>query len=134
VSENWNKLCRDADARKARGELPRYIEAYRWQKPPEHIPHNWHEMSIEALMAHFDRARRRHGAPQTTVEALMLGLRERGTKALVEPKVARRVSELSEQQLHEVCGRLQRLKPHIARAWIPDEIAALVDAWNACHG
>jgi hypothetical protein len=91
-------------------------------------------MSIEALIAHFDRARRRDDAPPTTVEALMLGLRERGVKALTESAVKRRLNELSEQQLHEICGRLQALKPHIAQAWGPDEITVLVDAWDTCHG
>src|SRR5262249_52909992 len=33
---------------------------------------------------------------------------------------------------HEVCGRLQRLKPHIAPAWVPEQITVLVDAWNRC--
>jgi hypothetical protein len=127
------RLCADADARKARGESPRYLEASRW-RTPETIPENWNEMSIEALIAHFDRARRRDGAPPTTVEALMLKLRERGVKALTESAVKRRLNELSEQQLHEICGRLQALKPHIAQAWGPDEITVLVDAWDTCHG
>jgi hypothetical protein len=74
------------------------------------------------------------GAPQPTVEALMFSLRERGTKALEEANTKRRLSELSEEQLHEVCGRLQRLKPHIAPAWPPEQITILVDAWNSCHG
>jgi len=74
------------------------------------------------------------GAPQPTVEALMYSLRERGIKALEEQATKRRLSELSEEQLHEVCGRLQRFKPEIARAWRADEIAVLVDRWNSCHG
>jgi hypothetical protein len=74
-----------------------------------------------------------HGAPQPTVEALMFSLRERGVKALEEAPTKRRLSELSEEQLHEVCGRLQRLKPHIALAWPPEQITVLVDAWNNCH-
>jgi hypothetical protein len=90
-------------------------------------------MSIEALIAHFDRARRRDGAPQRTVEALMFSLRERGAKALEEADTKRRLFELREEQLHEVCGRLQRLKPHIAPAWPPEQIIILVDAWNSCH-
>jgi hypothetical protein len=69
----------------------------------------------------------------STVEALTLRLRERGTSALIEPKVIRRLSELSEQQLHEVCERLQRLEPHIAPAWKPEQVTILVDAWNLCH-
>jgi hypothetical protein len=106
------EACRDADARKARGETPKYIDPSRWRAPSEHI---------------------REGAPKPTVEALMLGLRERGTNALTEPKVTRRLSELSESQLHEIAGRLQRLKPEIARAWTADAIIILVDAWNMHH-
>ena len=124
------KLCRDADRRKARGESPRYIDPPRWQNPPDHIPHNWPEMSFEALMAHFNRARRLQGAPQSTVAALMLDLRERGTKALSEPAVRRRLSELSEQQLRDVGARLQRLKPEIANAWSAAEIPNLISAWT----
>src|SRR5215470_11144214 len=86
----------------------------------DRIPDNWYEMSIEALMAHFDRNRRAHGAPQTTVEALMLGLRERGAKALSEPVVQRRLSELSDDQVIEVGNRLQRTE--IARAWTAAEV------------
>ena len=41
-------------------------------------------------------------AAAATVEALMFCLRVRGTAALKEPKVSRRVSELSEPQMHEV--------------------------------
>ena len=94
----------------------------------DRIPDNWHETSIEALMAHFDRNRRAHGAPQTTVEALMLGLRERGAKALSESVVQRRLSELSDNQVIEVGHRLQRLRPEIARAWTAAEVEILFEA------
>jgi len=63
----------------------------------------------------------------------MFGLRERGIKALQEANVRRRIGELSEQQLHEVCGRLQKFKPHIAKAWTADEIERLVEAWTRLH-
>jgi hypothetical protein len=119
--------CRDADRRKARGE-PRFIEASHWRGPPDHIPSNWNEMSIEALIAHFDRTRRRDGAPQATVEALMWSLRERGTKALEEPDTKRRLSELSDQQVIEVGNRLQRLKPDITRKWTKEEVETLFQA------
>jgi hypothetical protein len=73
-------------------------------------------------------------AAASTVEALMLGLGERGTAALKEAPVRQRLDQLSEAQLHEVCARLQKLKPEIARAWSPDEIERLVEAWAADHG
>jgi hypothetical protein len=115
---SFREACWDADTRKARGEAP-----------PDSIPENWNEMSVEALMAHFIRARRRDGAAVSTVETLMLGLRERGTKALTEPAVQRRLSELSETQLREVGERLQNLKPHIAKAWDADAVVFFVSAW-----
>jgi hypothetical protein len=128
VNPGFCALCRDADVRKGRGEPPRYIEASRWQRAPDHIPVDWESMSIQALIAHFDRARRTHGAPQRTVEALMLGLRERGTKALEEPATKRRLPELSDRQLIEIGDRLQKLKPEIARAWSPEGIKLLLQA------
>jgi hypothetical protein len=114
--------------RKARGELPRYIEPSRWHGPSDRIPGNWREMSIEALMAHFDRARRHDGARQLTVEALMFSLRSRGTQALEEPATKRRLSELSDQQVIEVGDWLQKLKPEIARAWSTEEVKLLLRA------
>jgi hypothetical protein len=92
------------------------------------IPDNWEEMSLERLLAHFERARRRDGAAGQTVEALMFGLRERGTKALEESNTKRRLSELSDHQLIEVGNRLQRLRPEIARAWAAGEVETLLQA------
>src|SRR5215831_5961609 len=54
-------------------------------------------------------------APQSTVEALMMGLRERGIAALTEPKVRCRLSECDAQQVVEVGNRLQKLKPEVLR-------------------
>src|SRR5262245_2421179 len=105
---DFDRLCAAADSRKARGEAPRYIEPSRWLKISDAIPDNWEDMSIEALVAHFDRVCRRDGAAASTVEAVVLSLRQRGVKALTEPSVQRRLSELGEQQLHTVCNRLQR--------------------------
>jgi transposase len=71
---------------------------------------------------------RSDGAAASTVEALMFALR-RGGSALNESSNLRRLRELSEPQLHEVCARLQKFKPHIARAWTPAEVEALVGTW-----
>jgi len=78
-------------------------------------------------------------APQSTVEALMMGLRERGIAALTEPKVRRRLSECDEQQVAEVGNRLQKLKPGILRlgkgklhrGWTPEEVEILLQTWGA---
>ena len=128
VNPGFCALCRDADDRKARDAAPRRVDPSLWRRIPEHIPHNWDDMSLEALMAHFEGARRGHGAPQTTVEALMFAMRS-GAKALSESSNRRRLKELSEVQLHEVCARLQKFKSNIARAWTPAEIEGLVTIW-----
>src|SRR5262249_540534 len=128
ANPSFCRACRDTDRRKARGEPPRYIEPSRCHEPSDRIPDNWREMSIEALIAHFDRARRRDGAPQRTVEALMFSLRERGAKALEEADIKRRLSDFSDQQVIEVGNRLQKLKPDIARAWNAREVETLFQA------
>jgi hypothetical protein len=74
-----------------------------------------------------EAARKRYNAaPQATVEAAMYDLRERGVLALTEAANKRRLSELNEAQLIEVGDRLQKLKPHIAKAWTAEEVVLLV--------
>ena len=72
------------------------------------------------------------GAVTSTVEALLFGLRE-GIDALPTKQRLRRLSELSGEQLRAVCERLQNFKSHIAPAWSPEELQALVDIWSTCH-
>jgi hypothetical protein len=77
--------------------------------------------------------RRQGGAAASTVEALMFGLRD-GIDALpTKPEILRRLWELSETQLHEVCARLQNFKPTITRSWTADEVAALISIWAKSH-
>jgi hypothetical protein len=128
VNPGFCALCRDADDRKARGQSPRLIDPPLWREPPEQIPRDWESTSLESLMAHFEGARRGHGAPQTTVEALMFAMRS-GAKALSESSNQRSLKELTEVQLHEVCARLQKVKSNIARAWTSAEIEGLVTIW-----
>ena len=71
--------------------------------------------------------------PASTIEALVYQLRRGGT-GLSNLKARQRLSELSEQQLHEVSVRLQKFMPHIARAWSPSEVELLVQLWSDLHG
>jgi hypothetical protein len=89
------------------------------------------DVSLERAWHELNAARLRGRAAQSTVEALMLSLRWRGIKAFSEPETQRRISELSEEQLHEVGARLQALK--IVRAWTAEDIEQLVDTWVVCH-
>ena len=81
----------------------RFIDTSLW-RTPKTVP-GWESTSLEALIAHFDRVRRRSGAPQAVIEALMYSLRERGTKALEETDTKRRLSEVSDAQIIEVGDR-----------------------------
>jgi hypothetical protein len=63
----------------------------------------------------------------------MFGLRD-GIEALpTNSERLRRLSELSADQLKEVCARLQNFKPTIAPPWTADEVEALVTIWAKSH-
>jgi hypothetical protein len=72
-------------------------------------------------------------AATSTIEALMCSLRAGGA-ALACPHARRRLAELTEAQLHEVCARLQKIDLNIARAWTPIEVELLVAVWSDLHG
>jgi len=82
------------------------------------------------ILAHRDRQR---GAASSTIEALMLSLRERGVETLREGATRQRLGQLSQAQLCHVGDRLQALQLHIARAWTVDEIKQLIEAWGGCR-
>jgi hypothetical protein len=88
-------------------------------------------VSLERAAREINAAHMRGRAADFTVEALMFALRERGTAAMHEAEIRHRLAQLSEAQLIEVGDRLQRFK---ACAWLPEEIGALVSAWEAAHG
>jgi hypothetical protein len=71
-------------------------------------------------------------AAASSVEALTHSL-QRGVDELTRPDTQRRLSELSEEQLHAVCGRLQNFKPEISPAWTPEEVKALISIWGTIH-
>jgi hypothetical protein len=67
-----------------------------------------------SLAAAYYRIHQHHFAGRaaaSTIEALMLGLRERGVAALKEAPVQQRLNALSPEQLHDVIARLIRLRP-----------------------
>ena len=79
----------------------------------------WHELHGRAS-----------GAAAATVEALVFGLRD-GLAALPKnPERVRRLSELNPEQLRAVCERVQNFQTHIAPAWTPNEVKALVAIWS----
>jgi hypothetical protein len=78
-------------------------------------------------------------AATSTVEALVYSCRQ-GPSALDRPDNVRRLTELDEQQLREVHERVQRFRPELqyggcpATRWNSEQVDALLDRWNTCHG
>jgi hypothetical protein len=88
------------------------------------------DFSLERAWSEINDAPARAAA--STIEALMFSLRVGGA-ALACPHARRRLAELTEA-LHEVCARLQKIDPNIARAWTPVEVELLVGIWIDIHG
>ena len=91
------------------------------------------ERSLDRAKAEIQAHQPHHGVALSTIESLMFGLRERDTKALAEPKVRGRISQLSKEQIVEVAARLRQLEPHIAQAWTADETQQLIAKWGELH-
>jgi hypothetical protein len=89
------------------------------------------DFSLERAWAEINKGSSRPAS--STVEALVFSLRAGGT-ALACPNARRRLAELTEAQLHEVCARLQKIDSNIARAWTPAEVELLVGIWIDVHG
>jgi len=68
----------------------------------------------------------------STVEALVYGLRE-GIEKISEGERMRRLSELSDVQILEVCERLQSFNPDIAPPWTVQQVKSLVGIWRRVH-
>jgi hypothetical protein len=68
-------------------------------------------------------------AAAATIDALVFSLR-RGVGELANADSRRRLSELNEEQLREVCSRLRNFKPEIGKVWTPEEIEALAIVWG----
>ena len=98
--------CRDADARKARGEQPLYASGT-WTAPLDVIPHDWDAMSLDALWYLFNK---RRPTPQATVEAIMYCVHERGLAALKEPINQERLSRCDAGARQQINERIERLK------------------------
>ena len=90
-------------------------------------------VSLERACNEMLKSRSQGRAAASTVEALMYGLRDGIHTLPTNPERLRRLSELSADQLKEVCARLQNFKSTIARPWTADEVAALVRIWGKSH-
>jgi hypothetical protein len=124
-SPSFCGACRDADARKARGENPQYIDASLWREPPRDFPALLHRsVSLERA---WDQLTRRRGAdaPRATVEALLYELRTHGLVALQNPNCRHHLADLSDMQLRGVLASLIRLRARYVA--VTDELLIALD-------
>jgi hypothetical protein len=70
------------------------------------LPEDWHEMSLGALWDHLNGSRK---TPQTTIEAVIHSVCERGTAALKEPANIERLLECDDDSRIEIIERIARL-------------------------
>jgi len=81
----------------------------------------------------------RYGGATSTVEAVVFALR-RGLTGLQTIEVAgtlrpstdnaRRLASLNDEQLREICRRVQLFSPALAPALMPDETRKLIEVWK----
>jgi len=75
------------------------------QLPPV-VPPGWDTIPLDALWARLNQARR---TPQSTIEAVIVGVRERGLKALDESANLERLSRCDETACAQINNRIARI-------------------------
>jgi hypothetical protein len=70
------------------------------------LPEDWHEMSLGGLWDYLNGPRK---TPQTTIEAVIHSVRERGVAALKEPSNIERLLECDDAAKTEINERIARL-------------------------
>ena len=74
----------------------------------DRLPPNWHKLSLGALWDRLNDPRRRP-TPQSTINALIHCIRERGLSALQEPENQRRLRECDAAACKQINERIARL-------------------------
>jgi hypothetical protein len=120
---SFDELCRKAD-----------VAARKHRKDPdvERLQRLLADVSLERAYAEIHSRWLSKRAADSTLEALMFSLRA-GVGALSHPDALRRLSELNDTQFRDVAVRLQKFKPAIAPAWVPEEVRVLIAARRKCH-
>jgi hypothetical protein len=77
------------------------------------LPKNWDEMSLGALWDCLNDPRRRP-TPQTTIEAIIWSVHERGPRALQEPGNIERLRQCDDAAIAEINARIGKLGGRLA--------------------
>jgi hypothetical protein len=99
INPSFCEQCRNADA---------WLRTKK-RNSPESIPQNWDHMSIDGLW-HVLNYERQQPTPQTTIEAIMYCVCERGLAAMKEPANQERLSRCDAAARQQINERIARLK------------------------
>jgi hypothetical protein len=117
--------CRGADDKQRRKPKDLRLEKLRQLMADDgSLDGTWREISTAHIQ---DRA------ADSTVEALMFSLRS-GIGALADPNTVRQLCELSDAQIRQIAVRLQKLKVHVAPAWVVQDREVLLAARSKVRG
>jgi hypothetical protein len=72
------------------------------------LPKNWHEMALASLWENLNHPQR-HPTPQSTIEAILFSVRERGLTALDEPANVERLGRCDAKARTEIKRRIEAL-------------------------
>ena len=110
--------CRAADREQRKQRRDPHTERLRQLLEPA--------VTLERVWAEVSRPSGR--AAEDVVDALVFGLRD-GLDAIKHPDNQRRLREIDDTQMGEV-ARIQKFMPHIAPAWKPADVEALISLWS----
>jgi hypothetical protein len=80
----------------------------------DHVPPNWHTLSLGRLWDRLNDPHQR-ATPQSTIDAILYCVRQRGLAALDEPENQRRLRECDDAACKQINARIARLfKDHAA--------------------
>jgi hypothetical protein len=73
------------------------------------LPRNWNRLPVGSLWDALNDPQR-HPTPQSTIEAILYSVRERGMAALKEPANAERLSRCDEAAMKQIHERIERMR------------------------
>jgi hypothetical protein len=106
---NFCALCRDADRRKAKGQLRQVLIV---ETPPEDLARLRRLMNDDVLLVRAWAALndpRNRPTPKATIEAVMHAVREHGLSALKEPATVQRLERCDAAARDEINQRIEKL-------------------------
>jgi hypothetical protein len=73
------------------------------------LPKNWDQLSLDALWSNLNDPRR-HATPQSTIEAILYSVGNRGLTALKEPDNKERLSRCDEAAMKQIHERIKIMR------------------------